>query len=69
MKVKIDHDLCIGLGNCVAIAPGVFTLDKENKAVATNYQSADEKTLFEAAESCPVKAIIIEDDGGKQLYP
>jgi ferredoxin len=29
----------------------------------------DEKTLFEAAESCPVKAIIIEDDGGKQLYP
>jgi ferredoxin len=69
MKVKIDHDLCIGLGNCVAIAPGVFTLDKENKAVATNYQSADEKTLFEAAESCPVKAIIIEDDAGKQLYP
>ena len=69
MKVKIDHDLCIGLGNCVAIAPGVFTLDKENKAVATNYQSVDEKTLFEAAESCPVKAIIIEDDAGKQLYP
>ena len=69
MKVKIDRDLCIGLGNCVAIAPGVFTLDKENKAVAINYQSVGEKTLFEAAESCPVKAIIIEDDGGKQLYP
>ena len=32
MKVIVDHDLCQGIGNCVAIAPGVFTLDKENKA-------------------------------------
>ena len=69
MKVKIDRDLCIGLGNCVAIAPSVFTLDKENKAVVIDNHTIDDKTLFEAAESCPVKAIIIEDDGGKQLYP
>ena len=69
MKVKIDRDLCIGLGNCVAIAPSVFTLDKENKAVVIDSHTIDDKTLFEAAESCPVKAIIIEDNAGKQLYP
>jgi len=36
MKVIIDRDLCQGIGNCVAIASGVFNLDKQNKAVATN---------------------------------
>ena len=69
MKVKIDRDLCIGLGNCVAIAPSVFTLDKENKAVVIDNHTIDDKTLIAAAESCPVKAIIIEDNAGKQLYP
>jgi ferredoxin len=33
MKVKVDRDLCIGVSNCVAIAPSVFKLDdNKNKA-------------------------------------
>ena len=69
MKVKVDRDLCIGVGNCVAYAPTVFALDEENKAVVLNPSSVDDDTLLEAAESCPENAIIVEDDKGNQLYP
>jgi ferredoxin len=69
LKVRVDRELCIGLSNCVAIAPTVFKLDDENKALVLDPGSVDEKTLMEAAESCPQNAIIVEDDDGNQLYP
>jgi ferredoxin len=69
MKVKVDRELCIGVGNCVAIATTVFKLDDQNKAVVLDPGSVDEKILMEAAESCPENAIIVEDDEGNQLYP
>ncbi len=69
MKVKVDRELCIGVSNCVAIAPGVFKLDEENKAVVLDPSSVDEQTVLKAAESCSQNAIIVEDDQGNQLYP
>ncbi len=69
MKVEVDRKLCIGVSNCVAIAPTVFKLDDKNKAVVLAPGSVDSKTIMEAAESCPEKAIIVEDDEGNQLYP
>ena len=69
MKVRVDRELCIGISNCTAIAPTVFELDEENKAVVLDPTSVNEKTLMEAAESCPQDAIIVEDDKGNQLYP
>lgn len=69
MKVKIDRELCTGVSNCVAIAPTVFELDDQNKAVVLDPDSVDEETLLEAAENCPENAIIVEDDEGIQLYP
>ena len=69
MNVKVDRDLCIGVSNCVAIAPSVFKLDDKNKVTVLDPSSVDDDTLLEAAESCPENAIIIEDDEGNQLYP
>jgi ferredoxin len=69
MKVIIDRDLCQGIGNCVVLAPGVFNLDKENKAVATNIEDISQEKIREAAESCPLDAIILQDDDGEQIYP
>jgi ferredoxin len=69
MKVKVDRELCIGVGNCVVIAPTVFKLDEENKAVILDLGYISESTILEAAESCPENAIIVEDDEGNQLYP
>ncbi len=69
MKVRVDRDLCEGAGNCVVAAPTVFALDEENKALVLKPSSVDDDTLYEAAESCPASAIIIEDEQGNQLYP
>ena len=69
LKVRVDRDLCTGVSNCVACAPTVFKLDKQNKAVVLDANSVDEKTLWTAVESCPENAIILEDDNGSQLYP
>jgi len=69
MRVRIDRELCIGVSNCVAIAPTVFKLDDQNKIVILDPGSVDDETLIEAAKSCPENAIIIEDDNGNQLYP
>jgi ferredoxin len=69
MKIRVDRDACIGVGNCVAIAPTVFELDEDNKAVVLAPSSVDDQTLLDAAESCPENAIIVEDDQGHQLHP
>ncbi len=67
--MKVDRELCIGVSNCVALAPTVFRLDDQNKVVVVDPDSVDEETLMEAAKSCPENAIIIEDGDGNQLYP
>ena len=69
MKVKVDRSLCVGIGNCVAVASSVFKLDEQNKAVVLDSSSVGEDKLMSAAESCPVNAIIVEDDQGQQVYP
>lgn len=69
MRARIDRELCVGVGNCVAIAPAIFKLDDENKAAVLDYRNADEEVLMEAAESCPPGAIIVQDDDGNQFYP
>ena len=70
LTMRIDRNLCIGAATCVAIAPKAWELDGEAKAVILD--SADQETdenLIESAKSCPVMAIIITDETGKQIYP
>lgn len=69
MRAIVDRELCIGAGNCVAIAPTVSELDGERKAIVLDISSVDEDTLMDAAQSCPVSAITIEDEEGRQIYP
>lgn len=68
-KIVVDRNLCIGAASCVAVAPGVFELDSENKAVAYNVEGADTETILLAAKSCPTMAISVFDSEGNQLYP
>lgn len=68
-KVKVDRLLCIGTDDCSKIAPNTFELDDESKAVVKKQGGdSDEKTL-EAAKICPVLAIIVENEEGRQAFP
>lgn len=68
--ITIDRDLCIGAGSCIAIAPKAYELDQEAKAVfLPTVQEESIETLFDSAKACPVAAIIIHDENGKQVYP
>lgn len=68
--MHIDRNLCIGAATCVALAPQAWALDDEAKAIILDTaDQADDTALMEAAKSCPVMAIFITDDTGKQIYP
>ena len=70
LTMRIDRSLCIGAATCVAIAPKAWALDDEAKAIILD--SAEEETdetLLEAARGCPVMAIFITDETGKQVFP
>ena len=69
-KIIVDRNLCIGAAPCYAVAPKVFNIDNENKAVVIDENGADDKTVLEAAEACPVAAIFLKDkETGLQVYP
>lgn len=69
MQIEVKRDLCITVASCVAIAPEVFELDSEGKAVIKEYKGISDEKIIEAAKSCPVNAIILKDASGKQIYP
>lgn len=69
-RIKIDRNLCIGAASCVALAMKTFGLDDENKAIVLDEGGDEAEAIKLAAESCPTKAIILEDaETGKQEYP
>lgn len=70
LKVRVDRDLCIGAGTCVAIASKAFELDPEAKAVILSTSEEEEaEVIIDAAKGCPVAAIIIENEKGEKVYP
>jgi ferredoxin len=69
LKIVVDREKCISAASCVAVAPEVFELDGEGKAIVKSATGNDDQTIIEAAKSCPTQAIIITDDAGKQIVP
>ncbi len=70
LKVCIDRDECIGDGICCDEAPGTFELDDDSIAVVLEGSGDSRDVILEAARSCPVDVIIVEDkETGKKLYP
>lgn len=69
MRIEVKRDLCIGAASCLAVAPGVYKLDEEMKAVVVDPGAADDATILESARACPTLAIYLYDDDDKQVFP
>jgi len=74
LGVNVDQSLCIGCCSCETIAPEVFTIDKNTKSNPKsrvyNKNGAKNKKIINAAETCPTKAIIVDDlEENERIYP
>jgi len=72
--VMVDKSLCIGCCSCETIAPGVFEINKETrfnpKSSVINQKGAGINKIMNAAETCPTKAISVENiDTKERVYP
>jgi len=59
-KGLIDRDACMGSGNCVFWAPGVFDLDDDGVSMVTGDFEGREEEVRKAAANCPTSAIRID---------
>ena len=74
LSVNIDESLCIGCCSCETIAPKVFSVDKlkhiNPKSSVHNLYGSNEEKIMDAAETCPTKAILVDDKNSKRrIYP
>ena len=74
LSVNVDKSLCIGCCSCETIAPKVFSVDKlthfNPKSSVYNLYGANEEKIMDAAQTCPTKAILVDDkDTERRLYP
>lgn len=69
LRIRIDRGLCVGFGDCIEGAPAAFALDQEGLAVFTTPESVERAALLAACDACPVDAITVWDENGRQLVP
>jgi ferredoxin len=70
LRVWVDHNVCVGNAMCTTIAPKVFALNDQRQSEAVNPEGDTEEKIIDAAENCPVSAIIVEDaETGERLFP
>jgi ferredoxin len=61
MKVRVDEELCVGDETCVEICPEIFEMDGDVAVTKMEVVPEElENACREAAESCPVNAILFE---------
>jgi len=62
-KLKADFGACQGYANCVDAAPEVYDIDDDGVVVLLREEITEEERprIEEAARSCPVNALTIEE--------
>ena len=70
LKVKIDRGTCIASANCINAAPDLFELDdKRICKFKEAEEEIDKEKIIEACSVCPVNALYVYDERGKQIVP
>jgi len=62
MRIEVMRERCIGSGNCVDVAPRYFgqsDLDGVVEVLESDVAPGDEPAVAEAADICPVAAILL----------
>jgi ferredoxin len=68
--VKIERPNCIGSKNCINAAPDLFELDDEQIcSFKENTEDISQEIIIEACSVCPVGALYVFDEEGKQVVP
>lgn len=65
--LEVDRNACLGTGMCTSIAPDHFRLDGTASPVEPSVEPDD--AVLDAAESCPMEAILVRDADGAVLAP
>jgi len=73
-KITVEPTLCIAFGSCETLAPHVFYVEKDKifnpKAIVKSETGDNFESIYDAAQTCPTKAIkIIDRFTGQQIYP
>lgn len=68
IEIRILRDKCISAGTCTVYAPETFDLDEEGIATVKAGDWDRLEKIIAGAESCPVFAIEVYQDGNK-VYP
>lgn len=67
---EVDADTCIGSQMCVSIAPDSYVFDLHEGVSRFVPGASDAAAILEAAEMCPVQAILVRDtDDDAQVHP
>ena len=70
LRVRVDHNVCVGNAMCETFAPKTFRLNDNRQSEAVDPDGDTVEKIIEAAENCPVSAILVEDvETGEQLFP
>ncbi|MEU8968799.1 ferredoxin [Streptomyces monashensis] len=68
--VEVDRSLCIGSAQCLHHAPDAFRLDSARQSHPVTPDTDATEQILEAAEGCPVEAILITlAQGGEAVFP
>ena len=59
MTVTIKKERCIGCGMCAAAVPGVFVMEGSISTVPIQPGCEEQTRVFDAANGCPVNAIVV----------
>ena len=59
VRIKVDHEICVGSRICIAVAPMAFRLNADGQAIAEGEGEAL-NIIQTAVEACPVSAIALE---------
>ncbi|MGH9137575.1 MAG: ferredoxin [Acidimicrobiales bacterium] len=61
LRIEVDHERCMGSGNCTFHAPATFDLNDDLKSAVVDAAGDPPERIRLAAEGCPTGAITVEE--------